>query len=140
MNNALPVISILLTILAMISGYYSIAIKFRKEVADQNLKFAEDIKELQTKTELFWKCVEGGIVKMLKSYPTNICKDVLLDKMLHDELTLDDAQTLRTILKEEMNLDKEKALVYVLALGRIEQVIYSLQGKKEKKSNVGLNI
>jgi hypothetical protein len=129
MNNALPIIAILVSILSIIIQYFVLMTKVYERLA-----------KLETKTELFWKCVEGGIVKMLKSYPTNICKDVLLDKMLHDELTLEDAQTLRTILKEEMNLDKEKALVYVLALGRIEQVIYSLQGKKEKKSNVGLNI
>ena len=93
----------------------------------------ERITRLETKTELFWKCVETGIVGMLKSYPTNISKDVLLDKMLHNELTLDNAQELRLIIKEEMELTKkENVLIYVLALGRLEQVIFELMPRKEK--------
>ena len=77
--------------------------------------------------------METGIVGMLKSYPTNISKDVLLDKMLHNELTLDNAQELRLIIKEEMELTKkENVLIYVLALGRLEQVIFELMPRKEK--------
>ena len=70
---------------------------------------------------------------MLKTYPTNVNKDVLLDNMLHNELTLDDAQELRSILKGEMELaKKENILIYVLALGRIEQVIFELTPRKER--------
>jgi hypothetical protein len=125
--EALSIFAIAISVLTLIFSYYSVSIKFRKELADNNTAICERVKSLEVKTELFWKCVEGGVVNMLKSYPTNIHKDVLLDKMIHNELTLDDAQQLRTILTEEMKVDdKGHALAHILALGRLEQIIFDL--------------
>ena len=121
-DNYLSLVAIFISVFGLLFQYFGI-------ISD----IKERITRLETKTELFWKCVETGVVGMLKTYPTNVNKDVLLDNMLHNELTLDDAQELRSILKGEMELaKKENILIYVLALGRIEQVIFELTPRKER--------
>ena len=93
-----------------------------------NTKIQTRLTALETKTELFWKCIEGNVVGLLKSYPTNIKKDILLDKMIKNELTLDDAYELRTIITGEMETNKGKdTLIYILTLGRLEQIIFDLK-------------
>ncbi len=107
----------------------------------QHLGVITDIKErltrLETKTELFWKCIEENMVKLLKSYPTNPRKDILLDKMLHNELNLESAQELRTVLKGEMDIElaesnNSNALTYVLVISRLEQIIFDKNTGKIK--------
>jgi hypothetical protein len=85
---------------------------------------------VETKIELWWKCVGENIVSTLKTFPTDIPRDILLDKLLGSEISLTEAQRLRTILKGELeNTDPGKKYAYALALQRLESVIYDLGGK-----------
>ena len=95
-------------------------------------KMKERITSLETKIDLFWKAIENNVVTLLKTYPTNITKDVLLDKLTNDELTLEDAQLLRTILLGEMATAAEKKLAYVLIVARLEQKIFDLKNNNKK--------
>jgi len=95
-------------------------------------RILERLKDVETKVGLFWASIEKSIPALLKSYPTNVEKDVLLDKMVRTELTLDEAYRLRTILMEEAQRDREKAVAYALAVARLEQIIYDLKRKVRK--------
>jgi hypothetical protein len=92
-------------------------------------RILERLTRLETQVGLFWGSLEKSIPPMLKSYPTNMQKDVLLDKMAHAELTLDEAYVLRTILIEEAKAARENAIAYALALARLAQVIDDLERK-----------
>jgi hypothetical protein len=85
----------------------------------------ERLATLETKIDVFWRLVEVELPKRLKTYPTHIEKDILLDKLTHRELTLDEAVHLRTILQSEIEGgNKENLLIaYVLVIGRLEQII-----------------
>lgn len=115
----LPIAAIVISIGGILFQYFGVIVGIQERIA-----------RLETKTELFWKCVEGNVLNILKSYPSNIGKDVLIDKMIHSELTLGEAQTLRMILKEEIKGTANLDWAYTLALGRLEQVIFELMRKK----------
>jgi hypothetical protein len=117
-------ISLGITIGAVVIGwlvnYFSVIVKIKEDIAD-----------LKAVVNLFRKGLEVKVADMLKSYPTNLSKDILLEKYKRRELTLDEAVTLRTILQEEMRCNSEKAAVYALALATLEPLIYEL--KKRSK-------
>lgn len=92
----------------------------------------ERLSSLETKMDLFWKGIENKVVEMLKSYPTFLEKDVLLDKMTRKELNQEEAERLRTILTGEMdknNNDDARKIAYVLVIGRLEQIILDIKDK-----------
>jgi hypothetical protein len=92
-------------------------------------KMKEDIAAIKVKVDLYWKGIEDLVIERLKSYPSNIDKDVLLDKFKQREINLSEALTLRTILKEELRLngDPAKEFAYVLALPLLETHIDELK-------------
>jgi hypothetical protein len=117
----LPVAAIIVSICGLLFQYFGVI-----------TRILERLTRIETKTDLFWKCVESGVVTMLKTYPSKVAKDVLLDKMVHNELALQEAQELRTILCEEMKPKENGAerLAYVLALARLEQIIFDLNPRR----------
>lgn len=92
----------------------------------------ERVTKVETKVELFWKVVETNVGQLLKS-PVHIEKDLLLDKLAHQELTIKEAETLRSILTDEMQLKgrNDSIIAYALIIGRLEQILYELKGKKK---------
>jgi len=132
--NILPVIAIMISIASLAYTYFGLIIKIREDMSKDKDCIGREIADLrskmsslETKTELFWRCIEGRVVEMLKSYPTNLNKDVLLDKLSDNSLTLREAEELRTILGCELDKAVDKQFAYVLALGLIEQKIYDLR-------------
>ena len=119
-SEYLSIISIFLTTLGFLFLWFGIISGMK-----------ERISRLETKMELFWKAIENNVSALLKTFPTNINKDVLLDKLSNGELSMEEAQTLRTILIGEMEKFKNKKIAYILMLARIEQLIYEF--KKPKK-------
>jgi hypothetical protein len=114
---------IALTVLGFIIQYFGIIVKMK-----------EQIRTLETKMELFWNMVGKNIGELLKTYPTYLAKDVLIDKMIDGVMTEEEARTLKTILIGEMEKDKpEKRLLYVLVIGRLEDLLHTLNSKKEQK-------
>lgn len=86
----------------------------------------ERLVRLETKMELFWGTIETNVSKMLKTYPTNIRKDILLDKFANKELVRDEAFELRTILIGELEatgMKRQETLAYILVIARIDQII-----------------
>ncbi len=81
---------------------------------------------LETKTDLFWRCIESNVGNILKSFPSNLPKDVLLTKMIERKLSLEEAETLREILDNEMNAEENTSLrfAYILALAGLAQTIH----------------
>jgi hypothetical protein len=92
----------------------------------------ERIAALETKMEIFWKAVGANVAQMLKSYPTNLRKDILLEKLSTKEITLDESYELRTILKGEMQLAEKERIGYVLLIAGIDVVIYDLKQTQRK--------
>jgi hypothetical protein len=126
------VTAIFVTIVGLIVGfviqYFAVIMRLEERFSDALSQMKERISAVETKMDLFWNGVKDKVINLLKSYPTYIEKDVLLDKMAHDELTLDEAQKLRTILTAEMDSDPDKSTnswAYVLALGWLAQLIHS---------------
>jgi len=98
-------------------------------------KIKERLTSLETKTDLFWKIIEGNVVKLLKTYPTNIDKDILLDKLSNGELVITEAERLRTVLSNELeNTKKNNKLAYILVVARLEILLTEIKNKKPKKS------
>jgi hypothetical protein len=121
MNIYLPVIAICLTIIGLLFQHFFVLSGMK-----------ERLTSLEVKMDLFWKAIEGNVVKLLKSYPTYINKDILLDKFSNKELEIDDAHRLRTILIGEMeNTETNNKLAYVLIIARLEQIIYELKSGKK---------
>ena len=121
----LPIIAICVSIIGLLYQQFGVL---------ENIK--ERLSALETKMDLFWKAIEGNVAHMLKTFPTNINKDILLDEFSKGELTLEEAQKLRTILMGEMEISDKSAignkLAYVLVIGRLEQVIHDLRNNHKK--------
>jgi hypothetical protein len=95
-------------------------------------KLQERLAALETKMEIFWKAVGNHVSEMLKSYPTNIEKDILLEKLATKEITLEEAYKLKTIVKGEMQKAENERLAYILLLAGIDVVIYEIKTEKRK--------
>jgi hypothetical protein len=89
--------------------------------------------KLETKVDLFWSVVETNVGQLLKS-PTHAEKDLLLDKLAHKELNIDEAERLRSILTDEMQLKgRDNGIIaYALIIGRLEGILYELRAEKNK--------
>jgi hypothetical protein len=96
------------------------------------LKVSERMTKVETKVDLFWKVIETNVGSLLKS-PTHVEKDMLLDKLSHRELNIKEAETLRSILTDEMQLKgrSDAIIAYSLIIGRLEQILYELRSKKK---------
>lgn len=142
LKDFLPIIAIFVSITGLLYQYFGVILKIREDMGKDKESISKDIGEikskissLETKTELFWRCIEGKVVDMLKTYPTNIDKDVLLDKFKENSLTIEEAERLRTALNCEIQNTQDKQLAYILALARLEQIIYDLRNKIDKANN-----
>lgn len=87
--------------------------------------------ETQNKLEhdLFWKNIENKIINILKSFPTNVEKDHLLDKFISKDINLHEATLLKTILEGELKITEKEKFGYILILARLEQLIYELRNE-----------
>lgn len=83
---------------------------------------------LETKTALFWKVVEEGVIDMIKQ-PIHFEKDNLLDNFAN--LSGEDLLKLKFMLQDELvELRKKKdpkTVAYVLMLARIDQRLFEKQ-------------
>jgi len=136
MEDVKVVLPFIITITAMIIGFvyqhFGVIMKLKEDNSKTLLDLSTRITTVETKIELFWRCVEGKMVEILKSYPTNLLKDVLLDKFKEKSLNLREAEQLRTILDCELVNSSEKKFAYIMILGRLEQVIYNLKGNENE--------
>jgi len=136
MEDVKVVLPFIITITAMIIGFvyqhFGVIMKLKEDNSKTLLDLSTRITTVETKIELFWRCVEGKMVEILKSYPTNLLKDVLLDKFKEKSLNLGEAEQLRTILDCELVNASEKKFAYIMILGRLEQVIYNLKGNENE--------
>jgi len=133
----LSITAIFISLAGILFTYFGLILKIKEDIEkdkEQILAIITDIRihlgNLEIKGELVWRCIESKAVEMLKSYPTFLDKDLLLEKFNERSLTVSDAEQLRMILGNEMklveiaNTDK---FCYLLILGRLEQVIYELR-------------
>ncbi len=116
-----------------------------QKIAESEARTAERIAKTDahlsasdTKTDLVWRCIETRAADILKTFPSDVDKDVLLDKFKERSLDIDEAERLRTILKGEFkeSLEKESEdakdpFCYLVVLGRLEQVLYDLRHTQE---------
>ncbi len=124
-------VTIAIVIVGWLFKYLLFDMKKTKELNTYHTTIETRFGTLETKMDLFWSFVRANVPQLLKTYPTDIDKDLLLDKMIHNELTLEDATKLRLILTEEMKTkDKKEAIVYILALGSLEQIIFNLTPRR----------
>jgi hypothetical protein len=126
----LPIIAIAISILTFLITYFGfIQRQVATAVAQENR-----LTKIETKIELFWTVVERNVGQMLKS-PTHTEKDVLLDKLAHRELSISEAETLRGILTDEMQLrGRENGVIaYALIIARLEQILFELRDAKNER-------
>jgi hypothetical protein len=90
---------------------------------------------IEAKTELFWSTIESNFGRILKSFPTNIDKDVLLTKLIEKRLDLDEANILKEILMNELEAqqqdDKNGAITYTWLIAAVDQRIFDMERKKK---------
>ena len=122
-SDYIAIAALILTIAGFMINYFAVIAGMKERLAT-----------LETKMELFWRAIENNVIHLLKSYPTHIRKDILLDKLSCRALNLEEAYELRTILREEMKglLNNTNTIAYVLMIARLEQRIYEMGNKKKE--------
>jgi hypothetical protein len=125
----LPVISIGITIFLFLLTYFGFIQKQQDRATAQEKRMTE----LETKVGLFWHVIETNVGQLLKS-PTHTEKDLLLDKLAHKELDIPEAERLRSILTDEMQLKgRDNGIIaYALIIGRLEGLLYELRTEQNK--------
>ncbi len=99
----LGLISIFISIAGVLTTYFGYVTK-------QN----ERITRIEERTNIFWKAFEIRLADMLKS-PTHLAKDILFDKFKDNSLSLEETETLRTMLLEEFNHKKTVELAFFIS-------------------------
>jgi hypothetical protein len=132
----LAILSMLISIIGILYLHFGVIMKLKDDIAKVKEDSTRDLIETNSKldkmcvkTDLFWQIIEGKVVNVLKSFPTDLGKDILLDKLIEKSLTLPEAEKLRTTLDGEMQLTKDNLFAYVLILARLEQLIYDLRNE-----------
>jgi hypothetical protein len=132
----LAILSMLISIIGLLYLHFGVIMKLKDDIAKVKEDSTRDLIETNSKldkmcvkTDLFWQIIEGKVVNVLKSFPTDLGKDILLDKLIEKSLTLPEAEKLRTTLDGEMQLTKDNLFAYVLVLARLEQLIYDLRNE-----------
>jgi hypothetical protein len=120
-SDFIATIALILTVSGFIFNHFAIIAKLQERLAS-----------LETKMEIFWRAVGNHVSEMLKSYPTNIEKDILLEKLSSKEITIEEAFRLKTIIKGEMQSADKERLAYILLLAGIDVVIYEIKSNKRK--------
>jgi hypothetical protein len=120
-SDYIAITAVILTVIGFMINHFAIISKLQ-----------ERLTALETKMEIFWKAVGNHVAEMLKSYPTNIEKDILLEKLSTKEITLEEAYKLKTIVKGEMQKAANERLAYILLLAGIDVVIYEIKTEKRK--------
>ena len=135
----LPIASIGISIIGLLWNHYREISGIKERVAKlesgsddikevcKDIKFITDqvtingnrITSLETKTDLFWRVIQDGVITMLK-HPNCLDKDCLLDKLKDSTLTLDEAEKLKCLLKDDVTSKNTDAPSAVLALGLLE--------------------
>lgn len=85
----------------------------------------------ETKMSLFWGAIESNFGKLLKSFPTAIDKDILITKMIERRLNLEEANMLKEIFINELEIkqvqDKNEVITYTWLIAALDQRIYDLE-------------
>lgn len=154
LKELLPILTIVGLVITWVYNYFAYIIKIKEEIAQTNDEITKSLsiiqqahnKEIQdlsisiadirVKVDLTWKCIEGKVIDLLKTFPTQLDKDILLDKMKEISLSLEDAERLRTLLDCELINAKDNKFIYILILARLEQIIYDLR-KDQVVNNAG---
>jgi len=135
-KTLLAILSMLISIIGLLYLHFGVIMKLKDDIAKVKDDNSKDLIEVNSKldkmcvkTDLFWQIIEGKVVDVLKSFPTYLEKDILLDKLSDKSLTLSEAERLRTTLDGEMKLTKDNQFAYILILARLEQLIYDLRNE-----------
>ena len=146
LNIWAPGIGIIFTMVALLYNYFCIILKIKEDKTKSDIEFARELSEIKihvaamsTKLDIFWRCVEERAIDILKSFPSNVGKDVLLDKLKERSLNLDEAERLRTILIEEAKVKDTNKFVYIMFIGRLEQIILELRNDVNKEKGYELS-
>lgn len=113
----LPVVSILVTVVGLISGFL---IQHFAVIT----KIMSRLTKLETQMSPFWKMLEAELPKLIHS-PHTPDLDNLLDKMSKGKLSIGEYRNLRDKLKIEMeDSDTAKKIAIILLLVRLDQIIH----------------
>jgi hypothetical protein len=123
----LPLVSVVISIAGLLFTYFG----FIQKQQERAIALEKRMTQIETKVDLFWKVVETNVGQLLKS-PTHTEKDTLLDKLAHRSLDIPEAEKLRGILTDEMQLQGRSngVIAYALIIARLEQVLYELELSK----------
>ena len=136
MGAYLPIIAMVVSVAGLLLSLYRQSQdnkdNQRKQMEREVAREAR-MSKLETKVDLFWSVVETNVGQLLKS-PVHVEKDMLLDKLAHKELNIDEAERLRSILTDEMQLKgRDNGIIaYDLIIGRLEGILYELRAEKNK--------
>ncbi len=112
----LPIISIIITLVGLITEYLIIHFKVISGILDRLTK-------LETQMSPFWKIIECEIPKLIHS-PHTPDIDVLLEKMSDRKISIEEMKDLKCKLGDEIvNPNLKKELLFKLFLARLEQMI-----------------
>jgi hypothetical protein len=132
----LPFAAILISFAGILYTYFGVVLKLKEDIGNSNERLAS----LEVKTDLFWRCIENKAGDLLKTFPTDKEKDLLLDKLKERSLSLQEAEMLRTILDGEMGMDDSKdKFCYILLIARLEQIIHDLRKENAKIGNTAIS-
>jgi hypothetical protein len=107
-----PVISIFVMIIGGIVAYFGVIAGLKTRLT-----------KLETQMEPFWGIIQSELPKLIHS-PHTPEIDALLEKMMADTLTKEEAIDLKTRLKSEMDVpDLGKKLTIVLLIARLDTII-----------------
>lgn len=135
-ETLLSIISVVIAFGGFLLTYFGYILKLQNLISEQKTELFAKLSNfenqmigrlvaLETKTSLFWKVVEDGVIDMIKQ-PVHLEKDGLLDNF--QTLDGEGLQKLKFMLQDELlGLRKNKdpkIVAYVLMLARIDQILF----------------
>ena len=129
--NYLPVISIIVSIVAVIATYLGLVQKqsqWKEEQDKKNQEWQNNLLSRMTKVEtmsdVFWKILDPHMASIIHS-PIHMERDELVDRLVHNCLTISESEELIHMLEQNIreNDDNGKKLASAFFLARVKSLI-----------------
>lgn len=123
LSTIISVLSIVSIIVGFVVQHFTVISKLREQMYKCNTELSDRIKEVEVKSNLFWKIVETEIPKIIHS-PHTPKLDTLLEKIEKTNLEFHEMKELYYLLKEEKatnSMDTGRKLAISLYIAMLEQ-------------------
>jgi hypothetical protein len=124
MSDILAILALVISVLGIAATYFGFVMKMSDRQSSFETKVSERMAKVEANSDIFWKVLEPHMAAIIHS-PIHRDRDELVDKLVHNCITISEASTLISMLEENIreNGDNSKKLASAFLLARVKALV-----------------